>query len=166
MGEGIIPAYAGSTRSWCSRRRASSGSSPHTRGAPTPSLTRQPASGDHPRIRGEHFLGVVAERDVRGIIPAYAGSTEKEVRLRLRPAGSSPHTRGALVASTSAYPMILDHPRIRGEHKLATGYVNLREGIIPAYAGSTEWDKPFSNGSQGSSPHTRGAPMLWTALTH
>ena len=71
-------------------------------------------------------------------------------------AGSSPHTRGALVApevdeltpriipayagSTSTVPIALiataDHPRIRGEHFLS---------------------HPFSVSSTGSSPHTRGA---------
>ena len=74
FGEGIIPAYAGSTP--IGRRYAA-------------------ASADHPRIRGEHS-------------PAH--------RRRRRPAGSSPHTRGAL------------H---RG--------LLLGQGarIIPAYAGST-----------------------------
>ena len=92
---GIIPAYAGSTRS-------------------LPEGPRQGA--DHPRIRGEHFQmddaicprtgssphtrGARHERPRRRrhrrIIPAYAGST-----ARISPCfdwgrGSSPHTRGAL----------------------------------------------------------------------
>ena len=131
----IIPAYAGSTRpggSWPagrpdhprirgehSRRRPwpvrAEGSSPHTRGA-----------------RGLRAQG----RPVPGIIPAYAGSTRHSPVRRIRSpdhprirgehtggacpgveiAGSSPHTRGALL-----------------------GLVNLgcELGIIPAYAGST-----------------------------
>ena len=134
---------------------ASFGSSPHTRGAlvagqvddvhgriipayagstgppePTPA-----GLSDHPRIRGEH-PGV--NRNGRG------------------PAGSSPHTRGAL-----------SHLHLGRDV----------QGIIPAYAGSTytsrrpgalRWDHPrirgehhpnlnVAQGSGGSSPHTRGA---------
>ena len=131
----IIPAYAGSTsaghgkasRWWDHPRirgehlhvllnaRMDAGSSPHTRGA---------LSG---RVRGR-FPG--------RIIPAYAGSTSilrrrnsthrdhPRIRgehfqgreLRLRSEGSSPHTRGARSPP----------PQTPG-----------REGIIPAYAGST-----------------------------
>ena len=173
---GIIPAYAGSTtcsagvlmRSWDHPRIRGEhprcvalladryGSSPHTRGAPTPpyrvcptagiipayagstSSTRLPPRGrrDHPRIRGEHV------------------NTRSSP---LRPMGSSPHTRGA--------------PRETREDKPD-------DGIIPAYAGSTvsclllvesAGDHPRIRGEHsssarsscslmGSSPHTRGAP--------
>ena len=132
---GIIPAYAGSTRS----RRA------------TPRRWR-----DHPRIRGEHRRSLPASalsrgssphtrgapaglhdgRYALGIIPAYAGSTpccpswgaprRDHPRIRgehrccdtRRPPtpGSSPHTRGA---------------RLRRRHDVRP------RGIIPAYAGST-----------------------------
>ena len=172
---GIIPAYAGSTRaggSWTGRRRDHprirgeheprmilpsrwSGSSPHTRGAPSqrPQVLDQgwiiPAyagstkprrgspsqSTDHPRIRGEH-------------LPERSTSS--------RSTGSSPHTRGAPLARSAqallariipAYAgstgagsprmrIVGDHPRIRGEH------------IWSARRGKTR---------EGSSPHTRGA---------
>ena len=132
---GIIPAYAGST---------------------TLNLPPERAAGDHPRIRGEHLGrefgefsrhgssphtrgalgGAAGEADPVGIIPAYAGSTRRELvrvanakdhpRIRgehhqIAPivcsiAGSSPHTRGALVTIPNQV-----HP----------------QGIIPAYAGST-----------------------------
>ena len=95
---GIIPAYAGST---------------------TSSRTPGCRSGDHPRIRGEHFAtsaagqtlfgssphtrGALNERAARQrrkwIIPAYAGSTRLRVGRRCRGGGSSPHTRGARQAS-------------------------------------------------------------------
>ena len=132
------------------------GSSPHTRGAQSPSAlagacggiipayagsTTWPSSSttrepDHPRIRGEHMTssGVIASSP-----------------------GSSPHTRGALGPAPRALQ---------------------RERIIPAYAGSTRpgsgrtvgpWDHPRIRGEHrgghvggpgggGSSPHTRGAP--------
>ena len=111
---GIIPAYAGSTTSWA---------------------IANAASGDHPRIRGEHSFACLHElvnsgssphtrgarhapalgRIKHGIIPAYAGST----RSRLVPCRRK-----------------RDHPRIRGEH------------------GTEEYGRLIL---KGSSPHTRGA---------
>ena len=171
----IIPAYAGSTLSGALGHRAPRdhprirgehqavllagedrpGSSPHTRGAPrdatqalgvgriipayagsTVRVRRgDPRARDHPRIRGEHHLRVVLVGPV---------------------AGSSPHTRGALVVGrvVARDPRIIpayagstrrsrgcpdrrpDHPRIRGEHPRRR--------------------KPPRSPS-GSSPHTRGA---------
>ena len=152
----IIPAYAGSTR----RQR--------------PVRDRR---SDHPRIRGEHrdpqgrkppvfgssphTRGAPARHDHRRtaerIIPAYAGSTTRELsiasvrqdhprirgehgyRLGLSPLlyGSSPHTRGALAACCRVW---------------------LWRRIIPAYAGSTLYFRPRHWATGGSSPHTRGAP--------
>ena len=131
------------------------GSSPHTRGA-------------------LECIGVAASN--RGIIPAYAGSTDDtgyfHVTLRDHPRirgehfdydptinfawGSSPHTRGAQLVCLIAWRI---------------------HGIIPAYAGSTmasnattagRKDHPRIRGEHrvgevteseevGSSPHTRGA---------
>ena len=131
----IIPAYAGSTPcgtpilTECRDHprirgehdkdpysdEALAGSSPHTRGAPTPTrwgscsrgiipayagstrcrTRRRERCRDHPRIRGEHGLRTVPN---------------------LRKGGSSPHTRGA--------PRPLSPPPVGSR-------------IIPAYAGST-----------------------------
>ena len=74
---------------------STTGSSPHTRGAPH---ERRPFAFDD------------------GIIPAYAGSTSKEL------------------ASSAT---IRDHPRIRGEHSPSRGRRQGAPRIIPAYAGST-----------------------------
>ena len=112
---GIIPAYAGST-------------------APAPPSWRP--WPDHPRIRGEHPASICAPGGGVGIIPAYAGSTGARAgegledgdhpRIRgehgvahvekRRKAGSSPHTRGALLWRDSTLA---------------------QNRIIPAYAGST-----------------------------
>ena len=54
QGDGIIPAYAGSTMMSSGRTPPRQGSSPHTRGAPRRRLTRSGLGRDHPRIRGEH----------------------------------------------------------------------------------------------------------------
>ena len=158
---GIIPAYAGST--FCR--------------SCLPFRNR-----DHPRICGEHVvsirLAVVhkgssphmrgAPRRTRldaisrGIIPAYAGSTELAPALVPLVPGSSPHMRGARLRAGTGRPgpgiipayagstdvcatvsrLLGDHPRICGEH-------------TPA-ASARRWP-------QGSSPHMRGA--LSTAST-
>ena len=174
----IIPAYAGSTSSL--QPRSSMGQ-------------------DHPRIRGEHSTSGDAlcmkvgssphtrgaredhggRRQMRRIIPAYAGST-------------SP--------SANAWGLLWDHPRIRGEHVIVAFAAVFHSGssphtrgaprgsswtwpawrIIPAYAGSTaarasrrapttdhprirgehypDWQQNYSK--LGSSPHTRGARVL------
>ena len=195
---GIIPAYAGSTYCWEDptdtdrdhpRIRGEhstdtpgafdkAGSSPHTRGARVAQIPGKIVKADHPRIRGEHRGALLdrvgpggssphtrgapppglRRRAGRGIIPAYAGST-RSATCRKR------------------YPS--DHPRIRGEHRMASrrhvqvsgssphtrGALDvprldlLRVRIIPAYAGSTARPVPGWDGWEGSSPHTRGAHL-------
>ena len=76
-----------------------------------------PAKGSSPHTRGAPTAGNPRARGAR-IIPAYAGSTT--------PVPSSDVTVG-------------DHPRIRGEHSIQSG---------------------FNSAVQGSSPHTRGARHL------
>ena len=92
--------------------------------------------------------------------------------------GSSPHTRGApaglppYTARGGDHPRIRgehqahigarglhgsDHPRIRGEHTLCNYRLDVNAGIIPAYAGSTDWRRFAPRVPGGSSPHTRGA---------
>ena len=178
MRYGIIPAYAGSTARG-TRCTGSRGDHPRIRGEHVCWIDeRNPGQGSSPHTRGARDRLPAAAR-LRGIIPAYAGSTgiwsEWTARLRDHPrirgehrpgesyrllvTGSSPHTRGALPAG----------PQTR-----------LPRGIIPAYAGSTLiksiWvknggDHPRIRGehpvelienahSPGSSPHTRGAPDL------
>ena len=178
-GRGDHPRIRGEHPDIARRARTCPGSSPHTRGAPGFSLFPRmesriipayagstcgsikwiPAPWDHPRIRGEHLLdgrgkprnegssphtrGALHSRARRvqehGIIPAYAGSTPRPG------AGQSPAA---------------DHPRIRGEHIVKSGVILTTrgssphtrgaliifrsvaafEGIIPAYAGSTDFD--------------------------
>ena len=161
FGEGIIPAYAGST---CTTMKSSR------------------ALVDHPRIRGEHSWrltdamveggssphtrGARADeprhRRRKRIIPAYAGSTQRDPPRPGKRSGSSPHTRGARIplgapawaagiipayaGSTSppsaASPGRADHPRIRGEHRRVLGDIGPGDRIIPAYAGSTPEPRP------------------------
>ena len=136
------------------------GSSPHTRGAPCWSAGRPrrtriiPAyagstsgvksssslSSDHPRIRGEHLVTCISDA---------------------KRAGSSPHTRGALVvfsldphfrriipayAGSTArnFPNLVfatDHPRIRGEHYREIGFETIDIGSSPHTRGAHKWDE-------------------------
>ena len=114
---------------------------------------------DHPRIRGEHQTSRQPRILTRGIIPAYAGSTSMLSVRRLACQGSSPHTRGAHTARRNQQSFPQDHPRIRGEHLLLRYIRLLACGIIPAYAGSTEHAVGVIGWFEGSSPHTRGAPL-------
>ena len=176
FGHGIIPAYAGNTL--CS-------------------ICRRSCWKDHPRVCGEHLaverLALVdagssprmrgtlcdgrSEIVQPGIIPAYAGNTN-----RVRLDGIRPR----------------DHPRVCGEHRGGLTVLSEREGssprmrgtlvigrvacvvlgIIPAYAGNTMavepchalvWDHPRVCGehvvncspphaASGSSPRMRGTP--------
>ena len=137
---GIIPAYAGSTSTI---------------------FTLGISVWDHPRVCGEHcrafqdvFLQPVSSPRMRGaqgyigkgivpirIIPAYAGSTWSG-RTRHRVCGDHPRVCGEhLVASTFADCRSGSSPRMRG----APGFLGNEMpslGIIPAYAGSTPWDAP------------------------
>ncbi len=151
-GRGIIPAYAGST----SRCRA----------RPCPSR-------DHPRIRGEHALGV-DDADLLGSSPHTRGA-------RVHPAGLFQRQGiiSAYAGSTSGRlpesPATRDHPRIRGEHNTfglskhrvmgssphtrgALPFGSATEkwgGIIPAYAGSTHF-RTIGERSDGDHPRIRG----------
>ena len=111
--DGIIPAYAGSTAE-CSGMSGQATDHPRIRGehhtGSGPWLSR---SGSSPHTRGALDPGHYVYQD--RIIPAYAGST------RSTGAGQSAE---------------MDHPRIRGEHRLT------RPGVLAEH---------------GSSPHTRGA---------
>ena len=136
-GDRIIPAYAGSTIDVVSRVHLIP-DHPRIRGEHEPSqpaATRIPGSSPHTRGAPRHPL-----RSLRGsgIIPAYAGSTAAD-RRRRRPAR--------------------DHPRIRGEHVAGEGPGEDSSRIIPAYAGSTMEYSERILIRDGSSPHTRGAPV-------
>ena len=158
--------------------RMGKGSSPHTRGARRGWIPLRGRGRDHPRIRGEHKKKSKGKVDMVGIIPAYAGSTSRLFARDCRQPRSSPHTRGAPWCCRGPAASHGDHPRIRGEHQHHLSGTGHRDGIIPAYAGSTHVKdalnrqvdgiipayagstvSPFSifaRGS-GSSPHTRGA---------
>ena len=160
---GIIPAYAGNTRGVYQALRAQGGSSPHTRGTPDATHRVRGCPDDHPRIRGEHPMGWTADKEVEGIIPAYAGNTSIVNFDLILIAGSSPHTRGTRRPRPLRWTAPWDHPRIRGEHGSAELGHRVLHGIIPAYAGNTEARATCPTKESGSSPHTRGTPSAASA---
>ena len=114
-GQGIIPAYAGSTAVAPASGRAV-WDHPRIRGEHVFQLiTKDPCPGSSPHTRGAREL-LCADGFRRGIIPAYAGSTPL---TDLKSVGGG------------------DHPRIRGEHQLPGLQHLFHQRIIPAYAGST-----------------------------
>ena len=172
---GIIPAYAGST----GRRhglRAPGRDHPRVCGehvVERGALQRE--RGSSPRMRGAQRRLLVGERR-RGIIPAYAGSTDSdkapdfEYEDHPRVCGEHRHCVPLPLIMTGS------SPRMRGA-PVRTGRGLARVGIIPAYAGSTchdssvhlpDEDHPRVCGEhamekgqitadEGSSPRMRGA---------
>ena len=140
----------------CGASTNGTGSSPHTRGAPTRRLALPPnhriipayagstgstcsagrSPADHPRIRGEHSLRRHGRLSSRGSSPhtrgAPGGVGGRRRRWRIIPA----YARITHDSKTS-HRAFWDHPRIRGEH------------VIVEFAACFH---------SGSSPHTRGAP--------
>ena len=175
----IIPAYAGNTNPHktvhdCERDH------PRVCGEHLPTASVfHPLTGSSPRMRGTPGCGAAALRQ-GGIIPAYAGNTQRAAF-------------GPLV--------VRDHPRVCGEHywrmtspraprgsspRMRGTHVGLPAkadpaGIIPAYAGNTDGSVTLIGGvgdhprvcgehttstssktkTSGSSPRMRGTPTLF-----
>ena len=176
--QGIIPAYAGSTDAPREPRQLGED---HPRVCGEHSLRcdfRNPRLGSSPRMRGAHNERDDVELGV-GIIPAYAGSTRRQLVFTY-PHRDHPRVCGEHApASTRRLVARGSSPRMRGAH--TTGADNsFSDGIIPAYAGSTSerpscrcrtWDHPRVCGEHrlswvspwrllGSSPRMRGAQRL------
>ena len=172
----IIPAYAGSTsplqvwavRSWDHPRVCGEhankhpfisflvGSSPRMRGAPEVHRDNDVRRGIIPAYAGSTDAVVVDNPPFSRIIPAYAGSTGRPGRDVLErtdhPRVCGEHDVTKAVRTTAPG----SSPRMRGARVLVGGDGGL-VGIIPAYAGSTGRRTPQRHRSHGSSPRMRGA---------
>ena len=133
--DGIIPAYAGNTRS-------DTGTSAGAR--------------DHPRVCGEHFNAVRSATSPQGSSPRMRG-TRFIKNTGACPAGIIPAYAGNTWPYTGGRPSCRDHPRVCGEHlgfelfdavdwgssPRMRGTLDsdhgclVGVGIIPAYAGNT-----------------------------
>ena len=134
---GIIPAYAGNTV-WVCVEIFPCGDHPRVCGEHD-FITRQLASlpGSSPRMRGTH-VAWNADAIRWGIIPAYAGNTCGNERAIPR-WGDHPRVCGE--HSTGASTRLWcggSSPRMRGTHGASASRTR-SAGIIPAYAGNTDW---------------------------
>ena len=194
---GIIPADAGSTLT-CASPTCGQGDHPRGRGEHVDTLYSLGVhEGSSPRTRGALELSLDADQ-LTGIIPADAGSTPGDLRgveghrdhprgrgehkrthtQRSCPCGSSPRTRGALVAhdfpgvavgiipadagSTPAHctvdGCISDHPRGRGEHADRAHSPARESGSSPRTRGAHVHDRAES-GAEGIIPADAGITM-------
>ena len=164
IGQGIIPACAGSTVS---------------------SLIRVPSSGDHPRVRGEH-IGVDFDPDgLGGSSPCARGAREEAVLVEAT-AGIIPACAGSTRGVNQGVQLFMDHPRVRGEHGGGGVAWSMTRGSSPRARGAPavqghraqeRADHPRVRGEHdaidgktitgaGSSPRARGArrPLLLRQL--
>ena len=179
---GIIPADAGSTRSWPTTRWRTED---HPRGCGEHRWVvweNVPGAGSSPRMRGALWAGCRA-CPISGIIPADAGSTrnfyEIDPVLEDHPRGCGEHDMTAFHKTSSKG----SSPRMRGARGSGS-WCGCTGRIIPADAGSTRnqcqscklcWDHPRGCGehflakraglpSKGSSPRMRGAHLEILAI--
>ena len=154
---GIIPAYAGNTHSpsdsshWIRDHPRVCGE--HTEG------TSKTANwqGSSPRMRGTR-TPASRESVQNGIIPAYAGNTHVEERT-YSSCRDHPRVCGEHASVPALSHLVLgSSPRMRGTPS-GMGDVDVRRGIIPAYAGNTTgavpspptwWDHPRVCGEHSS----------------
>jgi len=136
------------------------GSSPHARGTHGWFDVVAAIIAVHPRMRGEHNMGVVGTGQITRFIPACAGNTKYNALAERYNSGSSPHARGTPSRSILWMEATTVHPRMRGEHLSASSTAFLLARFIPACAGNTSIFCHEDITIRGSSPHARGTPLL------
>ena len=156
---GIIPAYAGNTRS-----------------APFAWVGGE----DHPRVCGEHYVGVGTLVSVQGSSPRMRGTLQPALYFRSTQ-GIIPAYAGNTQPASLDRPTFWDHPRVCGEHPprnlrhtFGTGSSprmrgtrgnglerDMLAGIIPAYAGNTFYDG-FEYFGEGDHPRVCGEHFFFS----
>ena len=139
--------------------------------------SRTLASADHPRMRGVYSTSSAGTAAQGGSSPHARGLLAEGLRSWLAPR-IIPACAGFTLRPRSLRPPRRDHPRMRGVYLLSSGSgVGIwgsspharglppggrqpggRARIIPACAGFTSHQSPFTAASPGSSPHARGLP--------
>ena len=129
---------------------------------------------DHPRIRGEHQVGVDLLEILPGSSPHTRGALDR-IRRHLHDIGIIPAYAGSTRLACAHEQLRRDHPRIRGEHHRGASICTSASGssphtrgaqfpggggegdlgIIPAYAGST-CRGATAGGSTRDHPRIRG----------
>ena len=150
----FIPAYAGNARSAIPRHGAVCGSSPHTRGT---------LGGKLDALRHVRFIPAYAGN----ALALHAGTSSPAVHPRIRGErndpenslkikdGSSPHTRGTLGGFFSRFCARRFIPAYAGNaharERIAVSYT-----VHPRIRGERKLKSKDKEGTDGSSPHTRG----------
>ena len=141
---------------------------------------------DHPRIRGEHGSWIPLTYTIAGSSPHTRGA-RTELPSTDATAGIIPAYAGSTPPRPEPPGRARDHPRIRGEHfaawdagrldmgssphtrgaRILSEVVDGEHGIIPAYAGSTNYARDVEL-LDGDHPRIRGEhtarPPAWLAL--
>ena len=131
---GIIPACAGSTR--------------HIR-------SRSPRRGDHPRMCGEHPGGPAMSGPVAGSSPHVRGARHRPQRGRpVR--GIIPACAGSTRSHTVPKRCTRDHPRMCGEHRLASTPTKVLAGSSPHVRGA-QWVSEVAKDKDGIIPACAGS---------
>ena len=179
---GLIPAHAGKTRA-DGRRHAGNRAHPRSRGENVSTEgMRSTASGSSPLTRGKP--GVCSSRATSsGLIPAHAGKTHTS-QSSSRASRAHPRSRGEnWIYASEKSAGAGSSPLTRGK-RTKPGIRGQSIGLIPAHAGKTERRRhgdylpaahPRSRGENslpsvcapgigGSSPLTRGKPVVWDGV--
>ena len=156
MEDRLIPAHAGKTATvrvvirslrahprsrgenvaWTGIVPSRRGSSPLTRGKPTPSPSPPKPERAHPRSRGENTSSHQSIRPVGWLIPAHAGKTSTKC-AGSELAWAHPRSRGENFDNTGKdLPFVGSSPLTRGKRFSAPGHHSF-VGLIPAHAGKT-----------------------------
>ena len=114
VGDGIIPASAGSTRP---RSRASR------------------ASQDHPRVCGEHSGTPDSMPRAKGSSPRLRGAPMRRRRAAM-PGGIIPASAGSTDYRNGLRRLLRDHPRVCGEHALSVSGMTAQQGSSPRLRGA------------------------------
>ncbi len=126
------------------RCRLERGTTPACAGSTSPPPGSARAFWDHPRVRGEHYLGPCGADLSLGPPPRARGARARDV-ARDAPVGTTPACAGSTTTSSRPASPSGDHPRVRGEHDHSV----IRSASVP-----------------GPPPRARGAPYLERGTPH
>ena len=152
---GIIPAYAGNTKSCPSPSRrsrdhprvcgehshilgwrdATMGSSPRMRGTHTLRNEHEQYHRDHPRVCGEHMVGTGTCSKYWGSSPRMRGTRRLSAAYRCY-LGIIPAYAGNTVFPRTQFLVVRDHPRVCGEHICSALAVPVAKGSSPRMRGT------------------------------
>ena len=130
------------------------GSSPRARGTRRTATAVSPGQAGHPRVRGEHSASAAATCGAYGSSPRARG-TRSHRRRRLQLLRVIPACAGNTGDDAPGHREVAGHPRVRGEHSLATYNLGVQPGSSPRARG-TRSGAAFPPGRPAGHPRVRG----------